>query len=134
MMLKLLTKARPAAAWWPYQAWELFTALTFMSTIDDPDRFHRSRDVSAHLGLTPKKYPWGEADRNCNISKCGDAAMRAVLYQSALSLLQRVLPSGFADSALRSVAAFAERPSQSHANLRYSCTPLFGPMARISLA
>ncbi len=60
--------------------------MTFMTTINDPGRFHR-RDVSAHLGLTPKKYASGEAERNCNISKCGDAAMRAVLYQSALSLL-----------------------------------------------
>jgi transposase len=31
------------------------TAVTFLTTIDDPDRFHQSRDVGAHLGLTPKK-------------------------------------------------------------------------------
>lgn len=30
------------------------TAITFLTTIDDPDRFQRSRDVGAHLGLTPK--------------------------------------------------------------------------------
>jgi transposase len=37
--------------------------VTFLTTIDDPDRFHRSRDVGAHLGLTPKKYASGETDR-----------------------------------------------------------------------
>ena len=45
------------------------------SPFDDSDRFHRSRDVGAHLGLTPKKYASGETDRNGGISKCGDAAM-----------------------------------------------------------
>jgi hypothetical protein len=29
------------------------TALAFRATIDQPDRFRRSRDVGAHLGLTP---------------------------------------------------------------------------------
>ena len=96
------------------------SAVTFLTTIDDPDRFHRSRDVGAHLGLTPMKYASGETDRNGGISKCGDAAMRAVLYQSALALLtqsKKYSASGFGGSALRSAAAFAERPSQSHANL-----------------
>jgi transposase len=31
------------------------TALTFATAIDDPARFTRSRDVWAHLGLTPRK-------------------------------------------------------------------------------
>src|SRR4051812_33930524 len=31
------------------------TALTFRATIDQPDRFRRSRDVGAHLGLTPAR-------------------------------------------------------------------------------
>jgi transposase len=44
-------------------------AITFVTTIDDPDRFRRSRDVGAHLGLTPKKYASGEVDRTLGISK-----------------------------------------------------------------
>lgn len=32
------------------------TALAFRATIDRPDRFRRSRDVGAHLGLTPSRY------------------------------------------------------------------------------
>ena len=32
-------------------------ALTYRATIDRPDRFDRSRDVGAHLGLTPTSLP-----------------------------------------------------------------------------
>jgi transposase len=64
-------------------------AITYVTTIDDPDRFHRSRDVGAHLGLTPRKYASGETDYNGRISKCGDMSMRAALYQAALALLTR---------------------------------------------
>jgi transposase len=65
------------------------TAVTYLTTIDDPDRFQRSRDVGAHLGLTPKKYASGKVDRNSGISKCGDVLMRTTLYQAALALLTR---------------------------------------------
>jgi transposase len=65
------------------------TAITYLTTIDDPVRFERSRDVGAHLGLTPKKYASGETDRNGGISKCGDVAMRSALYQAGLALLTR---------------------------------------------
>jgi transposase len=65
------------------------TAVTYLTTIDDPDRFQRSRDVGAHLGLTPRKYASGEVDRNSGISKGGDALMRTTLYQAALALLTR---------------------------------------------
>ena len=64
-------------------------AATFRTTIDDPDRFRRSRDVGAHLGMTPRKYASGETDRNGGISKVGDAAVRAVLYQAGLAVLTR---------------------------------------------
>jgi hypothetical protein len=67
----------------------LGTAITYLTTIDDPDRFQRSRDVGAHLGLTPKKFASGEVDRNSGISKCGDVLMRTTLYQAALALLTR---------------------------------------------
>lgn len=64
-------------------------AVTFRTTIDDPKRFRRSRDVGAHLGLTPRKYASGETDRNGSISRMGDANTRAVLYQAGLALLTR---------------------------------------------
>src|SRR5207237_800024 len=48
------------------------TALAFRSTIDEPDRFKRARDVGPYLGLTPRRYQSGETDRQGRISKCGD--------------------------------------------------------------
>src|SRR3546814_13706717 len=38
------------------------TALAFRATIDRPDRFRRSLDVGAHLGLTPASYQSGKTD------------------------------------------------------------------------
>jgi transposase len=65
------------------------TALTFRATIDRPDRFRRSRDVGAHLGLTPKRYQSGETDVQGGISRCGDELARTALYEAAHSLLVR---------------------------------------------
>ena len=66
------------------------TALTFISTIDDPTRFRRSRSVGAYIGLTPKRYASGEIDRNGRISKCGDGMLRSYLFEAAGVLLTRV--------------------------------------------
>lgn len=65
------------------------TALTYRATIDQPERFKRSRDVGAHLGLTPKRYQSGETDVQGGISRCGDEMARTALYEAAHSLLMR---------------------------------------------
>ena len=65
------------------------TALAFRATIDRPGRFRRSRDVGAHLGLTPKRYQSGETDVQGGISRCGDELARTALYEAAHSLLVR---------------------------------------------
>ena len=57
------------------------TALAFRATIDRPDRFRRSRDVGAHLGLTPKRYQSGETDVQGGISRCGDELARTRLLR-----------------------------------------------------
>ena len=67
-------------------------AVTFRTTIDDQERFRRSRNVEAHLRLTPRKYVLGETVRNGPISRIGDAGTRAVLYQAGLALLPRSQP------------------------------------------
>jgi transposase len=38
------------------------TALTFITTTDNPNRFSRSTDVDAFLGLTPQRHQSGEVD------------------------------------------------------------------------
>lgn len=65
------------------------TALAFRATIDWPDRFRRSRDVGAHLGLTPSRYQSGETDIQGKISRCGDELARTALYEAAHTLLVR---------------------------------------------
>jgi transposase len=66
------------------------TALAFVSTVDDPRRFTRSRNVGAYFGLTPRRYQSGELDSSRGISKCGDSLMRAYLFEAATTLLTRV--------------------------------------------
>lgn len=65
------------------------TALTFRPTIDDPNRFARSRAVGAHLGLTPGRYQSGETDIAGKIGRCGDELARTALYEAAHTLLVR---------------------------------------------
>lgn len=63
------------------------TALAFVAAIEAPERFPRSRDVGAYLGLTPRRYQSGERDIVGAISKQGDAMARHYLYEAANCLL-----------------------------------------------
>lgn len=66
------------------------SAVTFVATIDTPDRFKRSRSVGAYIGLTSRRYQSGDVDYGGRISKRGDRMLRTVLYEAANSLLCRV--------------------------------------------
>ncbi len=66
------------------------TALAFASAIDDPARFRRSRDVGAHLGLTPRQYQSGETDSSGAVSRCGDQYVRTLLFEATTTLLSRI--------------------------------------------
>lgn len=59
------------------------TALTFVLTIENPDRFRKSRDVAAFLGLVPKRDQSGEIDKQLGITKTGNEFLRRLLVQSA---------------------------------------------------
>jgi transposase len=65
------------------------SALAFRATVDRPERFRRSRDVGAHLGLTPARYQSGETDIQGKVSRCGDELARTALYEAAHTLLVR---------------------------------------------
>ena len=65
------------------------TALAFAAAIDDPDRFKRSRDVGAYLGLVPRRHQSGAIDYVGRISKCGDKRLRTLLYEAANVTLTR---------------------------------------------
>jgi transposase len=66
------------------------TSLAFKAAIDAPRRFRRSKTVGAHLGLTPRRIQSGDSiDFEGHISRCGDAEVRAALYEAAGVLLTR---------------------------------------------
>ena len=67
-----------------------FVALTFKSSIEDPERFARGEDVGAYAGLVPRRNQSGERDHKGRISKAGDAMLRSALYEAANNLLARV--------------------------------------------
>jgi transposase len=66
------------------------TALAFLSTVDDPGRFAKSKSVGAYLGLTPTRYQSGEVDLSGRISKRGDPLLRTYLFEAAGTLMMRV--------------------------------------------
>ncbi len=66
------------------------SVLAYVSMVEDPARFARSRSVGAHLGLTPTQYQSGEVDRSGRISKCGDTLVRTLMYEAAVVILTRV--------------------------------------------
>ena len=65
----------------------VIVALTYMTGVDAPERFRRSRDVGAHFGLTPRRYSSGQIDYDGRISRCGDEMVRTALYQAAHVLM-----------------------------------------------
>jgi transposase len=63
------------------------TALTFQTTINQPERFRRSRDVGAHLNLTPRRYQSNKTNIQKQINRCGDKLARTTLYKTTHTLL-----------------------------------------------
>jgi transposase len=66
------------------------TALAFIAAIEDPNRFQRTRDIGAYLGLTERRYQSADTDVGLGISKQGDAMARHYLYEAANVLLTSV--------------------------------------------
>jgi transposase len=72
-------------------------ALTYVLTLEDPQRFPKSREVGCFLGLRPGRRDSGESQPQMHISKEGDRYLRTMLVQGAHYILG---PFG-ADSDLR---------------------------------
>jgi transposase len=75
----------------------LICSLTYVLTLEEPERFRRSRAVGAYLGLVARQRQSGEQQPQLHITKAGDLALRSVLVQSAQYILGRYGP----DSDLR---------------------------------
>jgi len=63
------------------------TALVFMLTIEDKDRFAKSRMVGAFIGLRPRKSQSGDDDPQLRITKSGDPLLRKLLVNCANRIL-----------------------------------------------
>ncbi len=98
------------------------TSLTFMLTLEDPQRFAKSRAVGAYLGLVPGKDQSGEQDPGKRISAEGDEMTRRLLVGSAHYILgpfapdsdlrrhgEKIVGRGGANAKKRAVVAVARK-------------------------
>ncbi len=67
-------------------------ALTFVLTVEDKQRFQKSRDVGCYLGLRPKRSNSGDSEPELRITKEGDVYLRKLLVQGAHYILGRKGP------------------------------------------
>ena len=65
-------------------------AVTYRTSVDDPTRFRKSKDLGPYFGVTPSKYQSGEVDRTGRITKVGDVMVRTALYEAANVILTRM--------------------------------------------
>lgn len=63
------------------------TALAFVLTLEEPERFAKSRQVGAFLGLTPRRDQSGASDKQLRITKAGDPYVRKLLVSCAHYIL-----------------------------------------------
>jgi transposase len=100
------------------------TALSYVLTLDDPGRFHRSRQVGAYLGLSPRRSQSGDRNPQLRITKAGDRMLRGLLINAAHYLLgpfgedsdlrrygERIAARGGKNAKKRAVVAVARKLS-----------------------
>jgi transposase len=63
------------------------TSLAYVLTLEDPQRFPKSRDVGPYLGLVPRQEDSGECQPQLRITKAGDVMLRRLLVGSAHYIL-----------------------------------------------
>jgi transposase len=90
-VLRAIAKERPVARrLMTVPGVGVMVSLGFIATVDHPERFSRTADVGAFLGLTPRRHQSGETDYSGRISKCGSTAMRTLLFEAAACLIRQV--------------------------------------------
>lgn len=67
-------------------------ALTFILTIEDKERFERSREVGCYVGLRPRRSESGESQPQLRITKEGDSYLRKLLVQGAHHVMSERSP------------------------------------------
>jgi transposase len=74
------------------------TALAYALIIEQPERFAKSREVAAYVGLVPRRSQSGESNPQLRITKSGNAYLRRLLVGAAQYILG---PFNRQDSELR---------------------------------
>ena len=100
------------------------TALSYMLTMGDPNRFEKSRQVGAFLGMRPRKKDSGASQPQLGITKAGDEYLRKTLVNCAHYILgphgrdcdlrrfgQRICERGGKNAKKRAVIAVARKLS-----------------------
>ena len=77
------------------------TALRFIATIDQVDRFQNAPALTCYLGLVPREHSSGEHQRRGSITKAGSPAMRFLLTQATWSALRSRQPDPMVEWARR---------------------------------
>jgi transposase len=63
------------------------TSLAFVLTLEDPNRFRKSRTLGPFLGMTPGRKQSGDSDPQRRITRCGDRDLRRLLVNAAHYIL-----------------------------------------------
>ncbi len=100
------------------------TALAFILTLEEPQRFEKSRQVGVFLGLTPRRDQSGQTDKQLRITKAGNGYLRQLLVSGAHHILGpfgvdselrrfglRIAGSGGKNAKRRAVVAVARKLS-----------------------
>ena len=64
-------------------------ALTFILTVEDKNRFQKSRDIGCYVGLRPRRSDSGQSQPQLRITKEGDPYLRTMLVQGAHYIISR---------------------------------------------
>ena len=64
-------------------------ATAMVATVGDARQYHKSRQMSAAIGITPRQHSSGGKDRLLGISKRGDVYLRTLMIHGARSVVAR---------------------------------------------
>lgn len=67
----------------------VITATSFVSTLDEAERFAGAKQARAYLGLVPSERSSGERQQRGHISKAGPGRARHMLVEAAWTILRR---------------------------------------------
>ncbi|MCI0673164.1 MAG: IS110 family transposase, partial [Myxococcaceae bacterium] len=71
------------------------TASAFVAAVDNAQRFDNAHQVESYFGLVPSEMSSGEKQRKGRITKAGNARVRWLLVQVAVSILRQRTPETF---------------------------------------